>query len=141
MCKLYTMCSRKERNYRVRYNADLHFGSFCFVLRQNALTQHYSISSIANLHCQQKSKDDGPCLGKRDGPGVGPYRWTTYSEVIKKVHLIGSGLLNMGISRNNATNIGIYSSNRNEVDTTLSFDEKLLQVLKLISNLFFDGIS
>ena len=47
----------------------------------------------------------------------------------------------MGISRNNATNIGIYSSNRNEVDTTLSFDEKLLQVLKLISNLFFDGIS
>lgn len=27
---------------------------------------------------------NGPCLGKREGPGKGPYSWMTYSEV----HLI-----------------------------------------------------
>lgn len=58
---------------------------------------------------------DGPCLGKRDGPGKGPYRWLKYSEVLQRVKWVGSGLVNQGIPSSNQTPIGIYSANRAEV--------------------------
>ena len=58
---------------------------------------------------------DGPCLGKRDGPGKGQYRWLKYSEVLDRVRCAGSGVVNKGIPGSNQTNIGIYSSNRPEV--------------------------
>ncbi|RNA24081.1 long-chain-fatty-acid-- ligase 5 [Brachionus plicatilis] len=57
---------------------------------------------------------DGPCVGQREGPGKGPYIWMKYSEVIEKIRSIGSGLIFKGIESSNSSNIGIYSSNRNE---------------------------
>ena len=68
------------------------------------------------LHKGLEVSCDGPCLGKRDGPGKGPYRWIKYSEVLDKVQCIGSGIINKGIKSSNQTNIGIYSANRPEVN-------------------------
>ena len=57
---------------------------------------------------------NGPCLGKRENKGKGPYTWINYSDVIERVGHIGSGLINKGVKSGNETRIGIYSANRAE---------------------------
>ena len=58
--------------------------------------------------------NNGLCLGEREGPGKGPYKWLTYSQVLEKVRYIASGLVHKNIEQSNATRIGIYAANRSE---------------------------
>ena len=69
---------------------------------------------------------NGPCLGTREQPGKGPYKWLTYEEVLDKVKLTGCSLFHkIGDNRDennnlkDLNNIGIYSSNRSEVSTLI----------------------
>ena len=83
------------------------------------------------------SLDDGPCLGERRGPkGEGPYEFLKYSEILKRAHNFGAGLVNIGVPTGQKSFIGIYSRNCiNWVVTSLSCDAYSRVVVPLYDTL------
>ena len=65
-----------------------------------------------NIRIISSTIDDGPCLGERTGEkGEGPYEFLKYSEVLKKAHDFGSGLVQIGIPPGQKSHVGIYGKN------------------------------
>lgn len=88
----------------------------CKTYRPNLEYRYHDVRTIYDvIRKGLERSNNGECLGKREGPGTGKYKWIKYSEVMERIRFIGSGLLNKGIESSNSTRIGIYSSNRTEV--------------------------
>lgn len=71
------------------------------------------------------------------GPkGEGPYKFISYSEVLKRAHELGAGLANLGIPPGQKSFVGIYSRNcTNWVVTALSCDAYSRVVVPLYDTL------
>jgi hypothetical protein len=113
MCELYTTFFIRDSSSLVTIKTKTK-KNLTKIANQPAILFFFSF--FANHFESNRTKGNGPCLGEREAPGRGPYKWKTYTEVLERIKHVGSGIINSGIDSNNETHIGIYSSNRSEVD-------------------------